>query len=240
MLEVRDVSVHAGSRRLLGGVGFEASPGEIVAIIGPNGAGKTTLLEAIVGLRRTGSGAVSFGGRPLRSFAERARAFAYLPDTAELAPELDVGTLVAHALRHRPRASALVEHLGDALGIARLRDAPCGVLSRGERQRVALYCALAVERPIVVLDEPFGAFDPLQLRGVLDAVRRVAQAGAAVVTTVHQLGEAQKIADRLLLLAEGRRVAWGGLASLREQTRLPGGSLEDVFIALLERRAHAP
>ncbi|HEX3593976.1 MAG TPA: ABC transporter ATP-binding protein [Polyangiaceae bacterium] len=198
MLEVRDVTVRAGSRALLEGVSFAAEAGEIVGVIGPNGAGKTTLLEALVGLRRTGSAVVTFRGERLSSFHDRARTFAFLPDAAELAFELDVRALVTHALRFRPRPAELVDELRDALRIADLLEAPAGVLSRGERQRVALFCALAVDRPVVVLDEPFNAFDPLQLREVLGAVRRVSEAGAAVVATVHQLRDAQKIATLIV------------------------------------------
>jgi len=239
MLEVRDVTVRAGSRALLDAVSFSAEAGEVVGVIGPNGAGKTTLLEALVGLRRADSAAVSFRGEFLGDFRERSRVFAYLPDSVELSPELDVKDHVSHALRFKPRVPALVEELRAALGVSALLDVPAGVLSRGERQRVALFCALAIERAVVVLDEPFNAFDPLQLRDVLGAVRLLAERGTTVVTTVHQLRDAEKIAHRVLLLAEGRRVAWGNLESLRREADRPGADLEEVFIALLERRARA-
>jgi ABC-2 type transport system ATP-binding protein len=239
MLEVRDVIVRAGSRTLLEGVSFAAEPGEVVGVIGPNGAGKTTLLEVLVGLRRTDSAAVTFRSAALRGFREHARVFAFLPDSVELAPELDVKAHVEHALAFGARARDLVDELRTSLGIPALLDLPAGILSRGERQRVALFCALAVDRPVVVLDEPFNAFDPLQLRDVLAVVRRVAEAGTTIITSVHQLRDAQKIAHRVLLLADGRRIAWGDLASLRAEADRPGADLEEVFIALLERRARA-
>jgi iron complex transport system ATP-binding protein len=238
-LEVCDVSLRIGARVLLERVGFEAGAGEIVAIIGPNGAGKTTLLEALVGVRRADSGTMTFRGRAPRNFAERARTFAYLPDDADLPFELSVRTVVEHAHGFRPRPSAVVDELRNALGVPALFDMPCGQLSRGERQRVALFCALAADRPVVVLDEPFSAFDPLQLKDVLHAVRRVTEAGATIVTSIHQLGDTEKVADRVLFLAEGRRIAWGTLDSLRHVTNLPGASLENVFVALLERKGRA-
>src|SRR4029079_15536188 len=105
-------------------------------------------------------------------------------------------------------------------------DSSCGVLSRGEKQRVALFLVLAVARPVVVLDEPFNAFDPLQLRDVFAAIELVADAGASLIATVHQLGDAEKVADRFLLLAGGQRVARGDLESLRAEAKLPAGSLE--------------
>jgi len=239
MLTVRDIVVRVGARTLLDGVGFEASPGEIIAVIGPNGAGKTSLLEAVLGLRRTHAGSVHVAGKPLVTFFERARAFAYLPDATELAPELDVRAVVKHALARRARATSLVERLREELGVTSLLDEPCGVLSRGERQRVGLFAALAVDRPVVILDEPFSAFDPLQLQDVFAAVKHVADSGASIVATVHQLGDAGKIADRFLLLAEGRSVAWGDLAALRSEAGLPHGTLEDAFMALLQRRVRA-
>jgi ABC-2 type transport system ATP-binding protein len=239
MLEVHDVTVRAGSRMLLEAVSFDAEPGEVVGIIGPNGAGKTTLLEVLVGLRRADSAAVTFRGEALGDLPERSRAFAFLPDSAELAPELDVNGHVSHALGFKPRSPAVLEELRAALGVSALLDAPAGVLSRGERQRVTLFCALAIDRPVVVLDEPFNAFDPLQLRGVLSAVQRLAETGTTIVTTVHQLRDAQKIAHRVLLLADGRRIAWGDVESLRREADRPGADLEEVFIALLERRARA-
>jgi ABC-2 type transport system ATP-binding protein len=239
MLEVRDVIVRAGSRTFLEGVSFAAERGEIVGVIGPNGAGKTTLLEVLVGLRRADSATVTYRDESLGGLHSRSRVYAFLPDSAELAPELDVRGHVSHALRFKPRATALVEELRAVLGISALLDVPAGVLSRGERQRVALFCALAIERPVIVLDEPFNAFDPLQLRGVLGAVRLLAEAGATVVTAVHQLRDAQTIAHRVLLLADGRRVAWGDLESLRRDADRPGADLEEVFITLLERRTRA-
>src|SRR5689334_17085607 len=105
MFEVRDVSVRAGPRTLLDRVGFDAKPGEVVAIIGPNGAGKTTLLEAVAGLLRGASSDVTADGRKLSTFAARASAISYLPDSSEPPAEVTVRTLVRHCLRRRPRAS---------------------------------------------------------------------------------------------------------------------------------------
>jgi ABC-type multidrug transport system ATPase subunit len=239
MLDVRGVTVRAGRRSLLADVGFSAEAGEIVAVFGPNGAGKTTLLEVLVGLRRASSETVAWNGRVLRTFHERARTFAFLPDGGALPSELEVRDVVTHALRFRARSSALVGELRQALGVDALLSMAAGVLSRGERQRVALFCALAVDRPVVVLDEPFSAFDPLQLRDVMRAVRRVAECGAAVVATVHQLRDAERLAHRMMLLASGRRVAWGDLSALREQAGRPDADLEQVFTTLLDPDGHA-
>ncbi len=219
-LSLEGVSVRRGGRTLLHAVSFEVTAGEIVALIGPNGAGKTTALEAAVGLSAH-DGEVT--AAPLY----------WLPDEPAPAAELTVaqhlelgralggaGHAEAQALRHR-------------LGLDGLSDARCGTLSRGESRRVMLHGALCSGRPLVVMDEPLGTFDPVQLREVAGALREKARGGAAVLLSVHQLADAEKVADRYVMLHEGRALAVGTLAALKRQAGLAAGSLEDVFLALL-------
>jgi ABC-type multidrug transport system ATPase subunit len=230
-LEVSGLAVELGGRRVLDAVDFTLAAGRILAVIGPNGAGKTTLLEALCGLLPNASGSVRVDGGPARHFADRARAFAFAPEGARLASELLVSDVLAHADAHGG-TSALHSELRAALGVGTLAPRPAGALSRGERQRVVLYTALSAARPIVVLDEPFEAFDPLQVAEVLTAVRAAAARGASVVCSLHQLTHAEKIADDVLLLADGRVVAWGDLDVVRRRGGAPA-SLEQAFIALL-------
>jgi ABC-2 type transport system ATP-binding protein len=238
ILHVASISVQIGSRSILRDAGLRACAGEITAVIGPNGAGKTTFLEAVVGLRPVTSGCVRVADRELTRFSEFANSFAFLPDAGRLPSEATVATLVEHATSLGAR-KALAPTLREQLAIDPLFRQPVGVLSRGERQRVALFCTLVLERPIVALDEPFAAFDPLQLRNVLAAVRDVAGASTAVVASIHQLGDAERIADRFLLLSAGRAVAFGDLDSLRTRAGMPSASLEETFVALLEGERHA-
>jgi ABC-2 type transport system ATP-binding protein len=234
-LEVRDVTVRRRSRTVLDRIGLDAGSGEVIAVLGPNGAGKTTLLEVLTGLLRPDEGVVSLRGKPITNFAERAANFAFLPDGGELPAELRVRIVVDHALGFRARSPDLVGELRAALALDALLDRSAGELSRGEHQRVALFCALAVERAVVVLDEPCSAFDPLRLRKVLAALRRVADSGATVVLTVHHPEDAVRIADRLLVLDDGRVIGWGTMDSLRAASGVSDGSMDDVFVALLTR-----
>jgi ABC-2 type transport system ATP-binding protein len=237
-LRVEDLSVSIGASPILDRVSFTAQAKQVTAVIGPNGAGKTTLLEALVGLRSITSGRVIVDGRSLRSFRERAARLAYLPDQSELPPELDVRALVAHAERCRcgPKSPSSVAEL---LAIGQLLPKPVGGLSQGEQKRLQLFCSLLLGRSIVVLDEPFSAFDPLQLRDIFAAVRAIRDHGAAVVVTIHQLVDAERIADRILLLADGKAVAFGSLEELRESAGDAELSLEGVFVSLLSRRVRA-
>ncbi len=227
-LAVEALGVAANGRRLLDRIELSVAPGEVLAIVGPNGAGKTTLLDAILGVRPH-EGRVLLAGAECRGFAARARSFAYLPDHATLPPEPPIATLLAEV----PASSELAP-----LGACDLAEASAGALSRGERQRVALHLTLALGRPVVLLDEPFGTFDALRLRTVIDVIRRVARAGTAVVATVHQLGDAEKLADRVLLLHRGRTLASGTVAELCATSGAT--RLEDAVVERLERAGDAP
>ena len=227
MLRARDITLIRSGRTVLNAVSFDVRPGEIVALIGANGAGKTSLLESIIGFHRLASGSVSWKDRGLRTLLDRAAVFSYMADDAQPPAEVSVRTLLAHAQRFGGGASALADELTERLALRGLLSARGGELSRGERRRVALFGALCTTRPAVVLDEPLGVFDPLQLIDVLALLRERARGGTAMLLSIHQLSDAEKIADRVLVLHEGR--------ALGEIDR-PEGSLEDAFLKLLKER----
>jgi ABC-2 type transport system ATP-binding protein len=209
------------------GASLSAARGEVVAIVGPNGAGKTTLLECIAGLRMIEAGTVRWSDQALRSLRDRARVLAYMPDELALPDEMSV----ALALGLMRDAASVT-----ALDVGRLLHARGRELSRGEAKRVQLAGALAVDRPLLLLDEPFGAFDPRQLRALLPSFRELVRA-RAVLVTVHQMRTAELIADRVVLLAGGRVVADGTVGELRARAGLPDAPFDDVFLALLEDAA---
>lgn len=222
-LELEGLGARAGSRVLLDAVSLEVARGETLAVVGPNGAGKTTLLECVVGLRAH-AGVVRYAGVAWDSFAQRAQRVAYMPDELRLPDEVDA------------RRALLIDEGSawiDALRVRELISRVGSRLSRGEEKRVQLCAALSLQRPVVVLDEPFAALDPRQLRDMLP-VFRAAVRDAATLVTVHQMRTAELVADRLLLLSEGRVVAVGSAAELRQRTGLANAPFEEVFLALLD------
>ncbi len=227
MLEVDGLTARRDEAIVVDGASFRAEPGRLVAVVGPNGAGKTTLLEAVLGLCRA-TGHVRYDGRLLDTFAARARVFAYMPDEARLPEEACVRTL----LRAAQPDAAVYEREARRFAVDRVIDRKAASLSRGEQRRVWLAATVLAGRPVLVLDEPFGAFDPLQLDEVLPAVKAVTGTHGIALVTVHQMSIAERFADRIVMLAAGRVVAEGTLAELRERTETRG-SLEDVFRALL-------
>lgn len=165
LLEVEGLTVHVGGRPIVRGASLVARGGEVVAVVGPNGAGKTTLLEGILGLRPS-EGRVSLEGTRLRSFPQRAGAFAYMPDEAALPEEASVDAILRAASRDPSRR----ERVAEQYEIRPLLQRGARALSRGEAKRVWLAATALLDRPVLVLDEPFGAFDPLQLDALLPAL----------------------------------------------------------------------
>jgi iron complex transport system ATP-binding protein len=222
-LSVRNLEVIAGNRRVLRNISFDVAPGEVVAVLGPNGSGKTTLLEAIAGLRPS-TGRVSIG-RPLRTFAERAKKLAYMPDADVLPEEATLG--IALGLSSR-------DPIVSTFDLRPLLSARATEVSRGESKRAELGAALKLARAVALLDEPFAAFDPRQLRALIplfrDAVKRT-----AVLVSAHQMRTAELVADQLLLLSEGRAIAFGTLSELRARAELDHSApLDEVFLRLLD------
>ncbi|MEA2697530.1 MAG: type transport system ATP-binding protein [Myxococcales bacterium] len=239
-LELGDLSAVRAGARVLDRVSLTVAAGEIVAVIGPNGAGKTTLLEAIIGVIPLVAGQVSVGGRRLHGLGDRARWFDYLSGEAEPPSEVRVGDLLAPEFVRERIDPISLRSLKARLGLDPLTRVRTGALSRGERRRVLLFQALASGKPFILLDEPTGVFDPLQLLDVTALLRETASRGSGLLITVHQMSDAEAIADRIALLDRGRIIAAGTLAELRERAAVSTtASLQEIFLALLSKPNHA-
>lgn len=220
LLEAHDVSVSLGAgaarARVLEGASLALHGGAITAIIGPNGAGKSTLLACLAGLRAPDAGEVLLEGAPLAAMParERARRIGFLPQVAEVNWDIDVATLVSlgrlpHQGRWGPGEAdrAAVCRALEATDTARLAERVVASLSGGERARALLARVLAGEPHVLLADEPLANLDPRHQFESLALLRRIADAGAGVVLVLHDLAHALRIADRVVLMAEGRIVA---------------------------------
>jgi iron complex transport system ATP-binding protein len=224
----RDVRLAAGTATILDGVSLGARQGEVLGIVGPNGAGKTALLRCAAGLVAGFAGQIEIGGASVRtlSAAVRARRLAFLPQAAEPAWPVVVADAVALGrLPHRDAGTAgddaAVAAALDAVGIAPLAARRIDTLSGGERALALLARALAVEAPILLLDEPCAALDARHQLAVMALLRRRAGDGACVVAVLHDLGLAARFCDRVAVLARGRVAACDA----------PGAALDDVVLA---------
>ncbi len=221
-LIARDLAVSLGKHRVLAGVSAHFRPGRVTAILGPNGSGKTTLVKTLAGLLDMDAGSVHLGERILARIdpRERARLIGYLPQDGAVHWNLSVAELVALGrLPHRaPFAAPSPE---DAMAIDRaltltdteaLADRGTDELSGGERARVLLARVLAGTPRWLLADEPLASLDPVHQLDMLTQLRALAGAGMGVVIVLHDLVQAARAADEVLLLSEGRTVAFGPAA----------------------------
>ena len=222
-----------GSLAALSGVTLEIRRGEIVGLIGPNGSGKTTLLDSLAGMLSTDGGAMTAGDHEVAR-TERSQALFYLPDHVRPWGAQRVGWTLELAEGLFGGSKANRDRLIERLSLERHLDARLETLSKGEHRRAMLAIALNTPQPFLLLDEPFDGLDLRQTREVMALLREHARdgTGRGILVSIHQLIDAARVSDRLVLLDRGGVVAAGTLDELRAKAALPGASLEDVFLAL--------
>jgi len=196
--------------------------GRVTALLGENGAGKSTLMKALAGIVPARRGTVRLGGRALPGIPRReaARALGYLPQGFEpLFPILARDLVLLGRTPWRTafgaptaRDRAAVETALSEMDAGRLAETDLGAMSGGEKQRILLARVLAGEPEVLLLDEPAANLDPRHRFLVIDAMRRRARAGGAVVFSTHELDVASQGADDAVLLTHGRVLAAGGIA----------------------------
>ena len=230
-LSVHRISKHFMTQRALDDVSFSVRSGEVLGLIGPNGAGKTTLFECIAGLLPANGGTVCFNDQAL-PLARRKEALFYMPDGilpwADQSVRWALGFFEKLYEPTRVKASALAE----PLKLARLMKSRIGSLSKGERKRVLLALALLTPQPFLMLDEPFDGLDLRQTRDVMSLLKDHARRGRTLMLSIHQLVDAARVCDRLVLLSEGRVAGEGTIPELQAKAGLTEGGLEEVFLAL--------
>ena len=219
MLEVRNVTKHYGSRRVLSDVSFTVGNGRMTGFVGGNGAGKTTTMRIILGVLDADTGAVLLDGTPLS--ANDRRRFGYMPEERGLYPKMKVlEQLVYLARLHgltptaaKRNATILLERLG--LG-ERSNDA-VEALSLGNQQRAQIAAALVHDPEFLVLDEPFSGLDPMAVDVVQGVLTDYAALDVPVLFSSHQLDIVERLCDDLVIIADGQIRANGQRETLRNQ-----------------------
>ena len=232
LMAVYGIAKVFGDQQVLADVSFEVTSGEILGLIGPNGAGKTTLLECIAGLLAADTGEVRWRGALLPRARRKEQLF-YVPEAISPYPDQRTGEVLTFFRQAQRQPPSRVEHLVRALDLEPALAKPVGALSKGYRRRFLLALGLLAPRPVLLMDEPFDGFDLRQTRGVMNLLRQEAVDGRTLVLSIHQLGDAQRVCDRVVLLSGGRVMGVGTLAELTAAARLPiDTGLEEVFLAL--------
>jgi ABC-2 type transport system ATP-binding protein len=229
-LHARGLTKRFGARAALSEVSFQLGPGELVGVVGPNGAGKTTLLSILAGALAPDSGRlepnlVSVGWVPQQlalyhrlSVRENLRLFARLERVA------DVEVAVSQML--------------ERTGLAERAEDPVDRLSGGNRQRVNIAIGLLARPSVLLLDEPSSALDPRQRERLWEFIADLGSGGTTVVFATHDVGEVERYAHRVLLLADGELLFTGSPAELAAEVGGDPRDLEAALLAFLHARGH--
>jgi ABC-2 type transport system ATP-binding protein len=240
-LEIRGLSKRF-DRPAVDALDLTVYAGEFYALVGPNGAGKTTTLRMTVGLLRPDAGTITINGvDALKHPVDAKQVTAWLSDEPmiydKLTPfeylEFVAGLWGIDAARAERTARELIGWLG----LEPHAHARCEGFSKGMKQKVALAGALVHDPRLIVLDEPLTGLDAGSARDVKNVLHARVAAGGTVIMTTHILEVAERMADRIGVIAGGRLIAEGTLEELRRKTGAAAGSLEDTFLTLVAEEA---
>ena len=229
-------------RPAVDGLDLSVPAGEFYMLLGPNGAGKTTTLRMVTGLLTPDRGSIRiFGIDALADPIGARRIMAWVSDEPMIYEKLTPLEYLDFVAGLWEVASDLAEQrardLLARLGLAPHADERCERLSKGMRQKVALAGALVHDPRLIILDEPFTGLDAASSRIVKDVLRARVQSGCSVIMTTHILEVAERMADRIGVIANGRLIADGTLETLRLLAGSGHASLEDTFLALVAQEA---
>ena len=209
-----------GEVRALQGVSFSIPAGSVVGFLGPNGAGKTTAIKVLTGSLAADEGRARICGHDVESEAQAARAaIGYLPENNPLYPEMRVDRFLRFSWQAQQVEGAsetreqAIERVVEATGLSSVYRRAIGACSKGYRQRVGFAQALLHDPPLLILDEPTNGLDPLQVVEIRELIRRLGRTKTVLLTT-HVLPEVEALADRVVLIHQGHKVADDSLDAL--------------------------
>ena len=243
MLAVRDLRKSYGRVVAVDGASFSVEPGQLVGLLGPNGAGKSTTVAMIAGLVTPDGGTVTIGGRPLGGDTDpQKRLIGLVPQDLALYEELTAAANLRlfgalYGLSGRP----LEDAIGSALllvGLAERAGDRVKTFSGGMKRRLNLAAGLLHDPQILLLDEPTVGVDPQSRNAIFENLEFLKSRGKALLYTTHYMEEAERLADRIVVMDHGRVLADDTLAGLRERAGRdagPGASLESLFLAMTGR-----
>jgi sodium transport system ATP-binding protein len=238
-VDVQDLHKRFGTVQAVDGVSFQAGAGEICGVLGPNGAGKTTTLRLLATTLRPDSGTASIYGHDiLREPVAVRRVIGMLTASIGLYPRLTARENVAYFARlyglSEVQTTRRITALFSLLDIESYADRRTDNFSTGMKQKVAIARAVVHNPPIMIFDEPTSGLDVLGARTVVEFIKACRGEGKCVLLSTHQLAQAARLCDRVVIIHQGAVRAIGTVAELQARTRT--ADLEDAFLALVGER----
>ncbi len=233
-IEARHLSRYYGQFVAVCDLSFAIPAGQVVGLLGPNGAGKTTTMRLLTGYLAPSEGnAFVAGFDSMRERLQAAARLGYLPENGPLYADMTPNEVLTYFGRARGMTGTALRERRDQVvadcGLGSILDKPIGQLSKGLRQRVGLAQALLHDPAVLIMDEPTAGLDPNQIGQFRMLVRRLRERGTTLLLSTHILQEVEAIADRVILIADGRLAFDGPLDDLKQH-----GSLEEPFRRLTQ------
>ena len=228
MIEAEGLSKFYGPFAAARDISFQVYERELVAFLGPNGAGKSTTMKMLTGYLAPSEGVAKIAGHDMfRDRLAGSRHLGYLPENGPLYPDMTPVALLDFFAEARGMEPAVkkqrIEAVVELCDLGSVQQKPISKLSKGFRQRVGMAQALLHEPDVLILDEPTAGLDPNQIREVRNTMRRLRETKTILLST-HILQEVEAMADRVILINEGRKVFDGTVAELKDR-----GDLDTAF-----------
>jgi ABC-2 type transport system ATP-binding protein len=236
MLQVTGLIKEYKDYRAVNDLSFTIKPGEIVGLIGPNGAGKTTALRCIAGILRPNSGQILINGHDLIADQMNAKkGLAFVPEVPSLYELLSVYEhlrFVAMCFDNLPKFDRDHEALLRKYSLWEKKDNLVATLSKGMRQKLSVACALIHDANVFLFDEPLIGIDPAGAHELKQELINARNNGGSILISTHLLDTAEKLCDRVLIVARGKLLAEGTAEELRKHYDMEDKTLEELFLSL--------
>ena len=237
IVSVKDFSLTIGEKQIVDQLSFEVFPGEVFAFLGSNGSGKTSTIRSLLGIYQASSGELLVNGKKLSP--ENAAIVGYLPEERGLYTRSKVlDTMIYFGeLKGMEREDAkqfALEFL-EEVGLADKATVKIKKLSGGQQQKVQLGVAIMGNPKLLILDEPTKGLDPVNRKLLLDIVEDLREKGVAVIYITHLMEEVERLADRLLILKNGKAHAYGSVKAVKKE--YSSTSIEDIFVSIYNEKS---
>jgi len=219
MLEIKNLSKNYGNIKAVDNLSFKVNSGKIFGLLGPNGAGKSTTIKSIINVIKPNDGAILFDGNPINNqFLNRV---GYLPEERGLYRKSKVIDVISYLASLKGLYSNEIISKANSwlakLGVTDLRNRKIEELSKGNQQKIQFICAVIHNPDLLILDEPFSGFDPINQQEIKNFILDFLDNGKSIILSTHQMDTAEKLCSDILLINNGKSVLQGSLQEIKQK-----------------------